>query len=97
MPPLPPSSFVQLVRCSSAAGSPRRAEREKRVTRPLFDATGRTEKQRIYALIDQAPRGTVFYKMMVNPDPNAAAKELVVAANAAGGEDNTSVIVVKIS
>lgn len=35
--------------------------------------------------------------LMVNPDPNAAAKELVVAANAAGGEDNTSVIVVKIS
>jgi serine/threonine protein phosphatase PrpC len=35
--------------------------------------------------------------LMVNPDPNAAAKELVVAANAAGGEDNTSVIVVRIS
>ncbi len=35
--------------------------------------------------------------LMVNPDPYAAAKELVVAANAAGGEDNTSVIVVKIS
>jgi len=35
--------------------------------------------------------------LMVNPDPNAAAKELVVAANAGGGEDNTSVIVVKIS
>ena len=35
--------------------------------------------------------------LLVNPDPNAAAKELVVAANDAGGEDNTSVIVVKIS
>jgi serine/threonine protein phosphatase PrpC len=35
--------------------------------------------------------------LMVNPDPNASAKELVVAANAAGGEDNTSVIVVRIS
>jgi protein phosphatase len=35
--------------------------------------------------------------LMVNPDPNAAAKELVVAANAAGGEDNTSVIVVRIT
>ncbi|HSO73368.1 MAG TPA: Stp1/IreP family PP2C-type Ser/Thr phosphatase [Blastocatellia bacterium] len=35
--------------------------------------------------------------LMVNPDPNTAAKELVVAANAAGGEDNTSVIVVRIS
>jgi len=32
--------------------------------------------------------------LLVNPDPTDAAKELVVAANAAGGEDNTSVIVV---
>ena len=35
--------------------------------------------------------------LLVNPDPTAAAKELVVAANAEGGEDNTSVIVVRIS
>ena len=35
--------------------------------------------------------------LLVNPDPTAAAKELVVAANAAGGEDNTSVIVVRVS
>ena len=35
--------------------------------------------------------------LMVNPDPTSAAKELVVAANAAGGEDNTSVVVVRIS
>lgn len=35
--------------------------------------------------------------LLVNPDPNLAAKELVVAANAAGGEDNTSVIVVKLT
>jgi protein phosphatase len=35
--------------------------------------------------------------LMVNPEPYSAAKELVVAANAGGGEDNTSVIVVRIS
>jgi len=35
--------------------------------------------------------------LMVNPEPYAAAKELVVAANAAGGEDNTSVIVVRLT
>ncbi|HSB11073.1 MAG TPA: Stp1/IreP family PP2C-type Ser/Thr phosphatase [Blastocatellia bacterium] len=34
--------------------------------------------------------------LLVNPDPNMAAKELVVAANTAGGEDNISVIVVRI-
>jgi protein phosphatase len=35
--------------------------------------------------------------LLVNPDPNAAAKELVVAANDAGGEDNSSVVVVRIN
>ncbi len=35
--------------------------------------------------------------LMVNPDPTTAAKELVVAANSAGGEDNSSVIVVRIT
>lgn len=35
--------------------------------------------------------------LMVNPDPYNACKELVVAANAAGGDDNTSVIVVRLS
>ncbi|MBI3649859.1 MAG: Stp1/IreP family PP2C-type Ser/Thr phosphatase [Acidobacteria bacterium] len=35
--------------------------------------------------------------LMVNPDPYAACKELVVAANAAGGDDNTSVIVVRLT
>lgn len=35
--------------------------------------------------------------LLVNLDPNVAAKELVVAANAAGGEDNTSVIVVRLT
>lgn len=35
--------------------------------------------------------------LMVNPDPNTAAKELVVNANSAGGEDNTSVVVVRVS
>lgn len=34
--------------------------------------------------------------LLVNSDPNTAAKELVVAANAAGGVDNTSAIVVRI-
>lgn len=35
--------------------------------------------------------------LLVNPDPTLAAKELVVAANAAGGEDNISVIVARIT
>jgi serine/threonine protein phosphatase PrpC len=35
--------------------------------------------------------------LMVNPDPSTAAKELVVNSNAAGGEDNTSVVVVRFN
>lgn len=35
--------------------------------------------------------------LMVNPDPTLAAKELVIAANAAGGEDNVSVTVARIT
>jgi protein phosphatase len=35
--------------------------------------------------------------LQVNLDPNTAAKELVIAANYAGGADNTSVIVVRIA
>jgi serine/threonine protein phosphatase PrpC len=34
--------------------------------------------------------------LVVNPDPTLAAKELVVAANAAGGEDNISAVVARI-
>lgn len=35
--------------------------------------------------------------LMVNPDPNLAAKELVVAANSAGGEDNISALVARLN
>jgi hypothetical protein len=47
----------------------RRGRDGERITRPLFDARDRTDKQYIYALIDAAPRGTIFYKMMINLDP----------------------------
>jgi hypothetical protein len=47
----------------------RRGREEGRVTRQLFNAQGLTDRRTMYARIDAARRGTVFYKFMINPDP----------------------------
>src|SRR4051812_27248033 len=47
----------------------RRGGEEGGVTRQLFGSAGMTDKRSIYERIDVAPRGTVFYKFMINPDP----------------------------
>src|SRR5947209_6519685 len=39
------------------------------ITRPLFGSNGLTDKRTVYNLIDSAPRGTVFYKFMINFHP----------------------------
>jgi hypothetical protein len=40
-------------------------------TRQLFSADYTTlEKKRAYELIDRAPQGTIFFKIMLSPDPN---------------------------
>jgi hypothetical protein len=41
----------------------------ERVTRPLFGPDGRWERVHGYQMIDDAPAGTHFYKMSINPDP----------------------------
>jgi hypothetical protein len=41
----------------------------ERVTRPLFGPDGRWERVHAYQMIDQAPPGTHFYRMSINPDP----------------------------
>ncbi len=47
-----------------------RPEREgERVTRPLFGPDGRWERVHGYQMIDEAPPGTHFYRMSINPDP----------------------------
>jgi hypothetical protein len=47
----------------------RRGREGGSLTRKLFGSEGLTDKQAVYALIDAARRGTVFYKFMINPDP----------------------------
>jgi hypothetical protein len=47
-----------------------RPEREReRVTRPLFGPDGPWERMHAYQMIDEAPPGTHFYRMSLNPDP----------------------------
>lgn len=40
-----------------------------RTTRVLFGRDGRLTKDQAYELIDQARRGTVFFRIMLSPDP----------------------------
>jgi hypothetical protein len=47
----------------------RRVSAEHTISRPLFNETGLTDKQAVYKLIDAAPLGTIFYKIMISPDP----------------------------
>src|SRR5918999_750968 len=41
----------------------------ERVTRVLFGPDGRWERRHAYQMIDEAPAGTHFYRMSLNPDP----------------------------
>jgi hypothetical protein len=42
---------------------------KEQVSRPLFDFEDILEKLEIYKLIDQAPKGSVFYRIAFSPDP----------------------------
>jgi hypothetical protein len=41
----------------------------ERVTRPLFGTDGRWERVHAFRMIDEAPPGTHFYRVSLNPDP----------------------------
>jgi hypothetical protein len=47
----------------------RKGAREGKITRPLFNAEGACDKPSAYRLIEAAPRGTVFFKIILSPDP----------------------------
>jgi hypothetical protein len=42
---------------------------KENIFRQLFGHDGALEKDDAYAAIDQAPKGTYFYRMIINPDP----------------------------
>ena len=44
-------------------------DREK-ISRALFDNHGLSDKQHAYHMVDMAPRGTNFFKIVISPDPN---------------------------
>jgi len=39
------------------------------VTRPLFTSDGPMTRQEAYQFIDEAPKGTKFFTIIINPDP----------------------------
>ena len=43
-------------------------DREK-ISRALFDNHGLSDKQHAYHMVDMAPRGTNFFKIVISPDP----------------------------
>ncbi len=47
----------------------RRGEEGERITRPLFGRDGALSKQQIYDMIDNARRGAVFHKFVINFHP----------------------------
>jgi hypothetical protein len=47
----------------------RRGKDGEKLSRLLFNERGVTDKQAVYRMIDAAKRGTLFYKVMISPDP----------------------------
>src|SRR5690349_1879304 len=43
----------------------------ERTARALFGWDGQLSKEQAYRMIDAAPRGTIFYRIVVSPDPRA--------------------------
>jgi hypothetical protein len=47
----------------------RKGKSREKITRELFNRDGLTDKRAIYQMIDNAKRGTIFFKIMISPDP----------------------------
>jgi hypothetical protein len=47
----------------------RRGEDEQTITRTLFSREGAITRQEAYRIIDEAPKGSFFYRFIISPDP----------------------------
>lgn len=47
----------------------RRGKDGERVTRTLFGYDGELTRKQAYKMVDEAPKGTIFYRIVVSPDP----------------------------
>jgi hypothetical protein len=47
----------------------RRGKDGERITRQLFGSDGPMERQEAYRMIDEAGKGSLFYRLVVSPDP----------------------------
>ncbi len=47
----------------------RRGEGEQTITRTLFGREGALNRQETYRIIDEAPKGSFFYRFIISPDP----------------------------
>jgi hypothetical protein len=41
-----------------------------RIVRTLFTADGKVERAEVYAMIDQAAKGSYFFRLVISPDPH---------------------------
>jgi hypothetical protein len=42
---------------------------KEKLSRPLFGLDGVMDRHQAYRMIDEAPKGRYFYRMIINPDP----------------------------
>src|SRR5512144_2825583 len=47
----------------------------QKVTRTLFGSDGVMERRQAYRLIEEARRGTIFFRMIISPDPTKEDKK----------------------
>src|SRR4051794_9658733 len=62
-------TLKQRVKANARYITHRRGKDGEHMTRELFGHDGKLEKQQIYEMIDQAPKGTYYYKLVISPDP----------------------------
>jgi hypothetical protein len=48
----------------------RPGKQKERLTRDLFGTDGTLDREQVYRMIDESPKGSIFYRLVISPDPN---------------------------